>query len=162
MGCSPCGCRVGFTARVSTLGAILEQTRGLTVLGTQSARDSGSGTGLCLGRERDQGLWKETAWSPILPLAWADPSLSQPLSPPQGSSHPLGYGLKGNPLAPGWGGVSAKKELGFLALSWRRASQHIMASAAGRGGGRSGEFLAFEHHSRSSSRPHCTTGTVQH
>ena len=93
-----------------------------TVLGTQSARDSGSGTGLCLGRQRDQGLWKETAWSPILPLAWADPSLSQPLSPPQGSSHPPGCGLKGNPLAPGWGGVSAKKELGFLALSWRRAS----------------------------------------
>ena len=41
------------------MGAILEQTQGLTVLGTQSARDRGSGTGLSLGRERDQGLWTD-------------------------------------------------------------------------------------------------------
>ena len=60
--------------------------------------------------------------------------------------------------AAGWGGG----ELGFLALSWRWASQHSVASAAGRGGGMSGEFLAFEPYSGSSSRPHGEMGTVQH
>ena len=143
------------------MGVILEQTQGLTVLGTQSARDR-EWNGPVLGERKGPGILERPAWSPILPLAWADPSLSQPLSPSQGSSHPLGCGLKSNPLAPGRGGVSAKKTLGFLALSWRWASQHSVASAAGRGGGMSGEFLAFEPHSGSSLRPHCKTGTVQH
>ena len=71
-----------FTARVSVLWATPEQTQGLLVPGTQSTRERGSGRGPVLGETKEPGALEIPALSPILPLAWADSSLSQPLPPP--------------------------------------------------------------------------------
>lgn len=59
---------------VSILQATPEQTQGLMV--PESVRDGGNGRGPVLWERKEPGPWERPALCPILPLVWADPSLS--------------------------------------------------------------------------------------